>query len=157
MFDYYAMPPDWPGRQIANTLPIEQRARHVENEMLAEITAIMGDRFNPQQFLPYIQLHEFEALTFADTHALASVISPLGRHTVENLVAVFEEIVQRAGSPEAINDNYETCPSRRISAIEPAYRKRVHGPIVTSRIGLAVLRQRCQHFASWIDGLEAIT
>ncbi len=36
------------------------------------------------------------------------------------------------------------------------HRKRVHGPIVTKRIGLEVLREKCDHFASWLTRLENI-
>jgi hypothetical protein len=124
--------------------------------MLADLIAEMGSSFDPKHFLPYVQLHEFEALAFADVQKLASVTSPLGRRSTEYLAKKFQEIVEQAGDPEAINDNYATCPSRRIAANAPAYRKRLHGPIVTGRIGLAVLRKQYQHFASWIDRLEAI-
>ena len=124
--------------------------------MLADITAAMGQSFNPYVFLPYVQLHEFEALAFADVEKLASVTAPLQNRTVEHHRKQFEEIVAAAGHPEAINDNYETCPSRRIVAIEPGYRKRVHGPITTARIGLAMLREQCQHFAAWLTRLEQL-
>ena len=154
MFDYYAMPTDWPGREESANLPWEQRADHVESLVLAEVTAAMGDRFDPRFFIPYVQLHEFEALAFADVEKLASVVAPLGYQDVDRLSVQFQRIVDEAGHPEAINDSYETCPSRRITNIERAYRKRVHGPIVTSRIGLDVLRSECQHFASWLDRLE---
>ena len=156
MFDYYAMPTDWPGRAESMNLPWEQRANHVESRVLAEVTATMGDRFDPRFFIPYVQLHEFEALAFADVEKLASVVAPLGIWSwrVEELTARFQKIVDDAGSPEAINDSYETCPSRRITNFERAYRKRVHGPIVTGRIGLQVLRSKCLHFANWLGRLE---
>lgn len=156
MFDYYAMPTDWPGRAESANLPWEQRADRVESQVLADVTAAMGGSFDPRFFIPYVQLHEFEALAFADVEKLASVVAPLGNWSwrVEELAARFQEVVNDAGSPEAINDSYETCPSRRITKIERAYRKRVHGPIVTGRIGLDVLRRECQHFAAWLDRLE---
>ncbi len=154
MFDYYAMPSDWPGRAESATLPWEQRADHVEQHVLEDVTAAMGGSFDPRFFLPYVQLHEFEALAFADVEKLASVVASLGHSPANRLQAQFQKIVAEAGHPEAINDSYETCPSRRITQIERAYRKRVHSPIVTGRIGLAVLRGECQHFANWLDRLE---
>lgn len=154
MFDYYAMPTDWPGRAESTMLPWMERADHVEREVLADVTAAMGGSFDPRFFIPYVQLHEFEALAFADPLKLALVLAPLGNQSYVRLMAQFQKIVEDAGHPEAINDSYETCPSRRITKIEPAYRKRVHGPIVTSRIGLDVLRRECPHFASWLDRLE---
>ena len=154
MFDYYGMPTDWPGREAAKALPWDLRAGHVEKQLLTEVTAMMGDRFDPRFFIPYVQLHEFEALAFVNAEKLASVVAPLSGREVASLSSQFQSIVDEAGHPEAINDGYETCPSRRIQKIEGAYRKKVHGPIVTSRIGLHELRTKCQHFNAWVHRLE---
>jgi hypothetical protein len=128
----------------------------VEEEIHRAISAEMGTRFDPKFFIPYIQLHEFEALAFADVAELTSVVQPISRVSAESLTEHFKSILEEATHPEAINDSYDTCPSRRISSIVPAYRKRVHGPIVTNRIGLEALRAECDHFASWLTKLEAI-
>jgi hypothetical protein len=156
MMDYYAMPEDWPGRVHAKGRPWQERAAVVESQIASEVQQFMGDKFNPKFFIPYVQLHEFEALAFAEVSQLASVVAPLCGRSAESLQTAFSEIVAEAGHPEAINDGYATCPSRRIATIVPAYRKRVHGPIVTRRIGLEVLRSRCSHFASWLARLENI-
>lgn len=156
MFDYYALPNDWPGRVESCVLEWSQRASRVEDAILKDVCREMGDGFNPKYFIPYIQLHEFEALAFADVKSLASVVSPLTCHSNDGLTEKFGEILKTAGHPEAINDGYDTCPSRRISGIVPAYKKRVHGPIVTERIGLDVLRGKCTHFATWLQRLESI-
>ena len=66
MFDYYAMPVDWPGRKEAATKPWPERAGHVEGMIHADIVTAMGDSFGPKYFIPYVELHEFEALAFAD-------------------------------------------------------------------------------------------
>ncbi|MBN1912456.1 MAG: DUF4276 family protein [Pirellulales bacterium] len=155
MFDYYALPDDWPGRVESRSLEWSQRASHVEDAIHEDLTSEMGSSFNPKYFIPYIQLHEFEALAFADVDTLASVAHPLTRiQSYESLIDRFRKIVVEAGNPEAINDSYETCPSRRIVNEVPAYKKRIYGPIVTKRIGLDVLRGACAHFASWLDRLE---
>lgn len=157
MFDYYAMPNSWPGRVASKTLPWQQRAAHVETEVMADIVASMGSSFNPSQFIPYVQLHEFEALAFADVQKLAEVTAPLRPiFTVDQLTQHYQSVLDAAGHPEAINDNYATCPSRRITAKVAAYRKPLHGPIVTKRIGLDVLRAQCDHFAAWLATLETL-
>ncbi len=156
MFDYYAMPDDWPGRADSKALPWEQRADHVEAKVLEDITATMGGRFDPRFFIPYVQLHEFEALAFADLEQLVSVVEPVSPWSAKQLQSRFQQIIDDAGDPEAINDSYETCPSRRISKIVAAYKKRVHGPIVTARIGLEALRAKCNHFATWLERLENV-
>lgn len=156
MIDYYAMPEDWPGRIDAKSLPWNERAAHVEQKLLDEVAELLGGSFNPKFFIPYVQLHEFEALAFADVSKLTSVVSPLANWSSDYIEGKFAEILNEAKHPEAINDGYETCPSRRISGVVKAYRKRIHGPIVTSRIGLDDLRDKCDHFASWLERLESI-
>ena len=157
MFDYYAMPMDWPGRKEATTKPWAERADHVEAMMHADIVAAMGSSFDPKYFVPYVELHEFEALAFADVQVLASVLAPIGQDiTKEGLAERFDEIVSAAGHPEAIDDGCETCPSRRIESIVPAYKKRVLGPTITRRIGINVLRERCTHFGEWLTHLEQL-
>ncbi|HUY93144.1 MAG TPA: DUF4276 family protein [Pirellulales bacterium] len=156
MMDFYAMPDDWPGRVNARSLAWAERASHVEAKLLEDIVGVMGKKFSPQFFIPYVQLHEFEALAFADVGVLTSVVAPLSHSSSEQLEKQFSRILDEAGRPEAIDDGIETCPSRRITGIVKAYKKRIHGPIVTGRIGLETLRDRCDHFATWLRRLESI-
>jgi hypothetical protein len=156
MFDYYAMPADWPGREDAGRFEWFDRAEIVEKKIFEEITASMGSNFHPKFFVPYVQLHEFEAIAFADVDILASVLFPLGKYSQEVLKKHFLDILDQAVHPEAIDDGYETCPSRRISRLVPAYKKRAQGPIIASRIGLDILRKKCNHFGSWLHRLETI-
>ena len=156
MMDYYAMPDDWPGRADAKSLAWDERASHVEAQLLEDVVAVMGQKFDSQFFIPYVQLHEFEALAFADVAVLASVVAPLSQSSRERIEQQFSRILDKAGNPEAIDDGIETCPSRRIIGVVKAYKKRIHGPIVTGRIGLELLRARCDHFASWLKRIENI-
>lgn len=156
MFDYYAMPSDWPGREEATGKAWSERAGHVESMIQADIVNEMGGSFDPKFFIPYVQLHEFEALAFADIKKLVSVLAPIGKDSEEALAEKFNEILKAAGNPEAINDSYETCPSRRIGKIVPAYRKCLQGPIVTKRIGIDILREQCPHFGKWLVRLEQL-
>jgi len=156
MFDYYAMPPDWPGRAAAAAKPWRDRADCVEESVHSAITEAMGARFNPNYFIPYVQLHEFEALAFADVSVLASVLAPIGRRSPQALAEELGKILNEAGDPEAIDDGFDTCPSRRIGNIVRAYKKRAQGPIVTSRIGIEAIRQRCLHFGQWLTRLETL-
>ena len=156
MFDYYALPENWPGRVVSRSLPWKERAAYVESEILNDVVSAIGGGFQHKYFIPYIQLHEFEALAFADVAQLVSVVSPISGYSENLLETQFTTILEEAGHPEAINDGYETCPSRRITGVVKAYKKRVHGPIVTLRTGLTVLRQQCDHFAAWLERLESI-
>ena len=156
MFDYYAMPPDWPGREESATKDWTLRGQHVESALLDDIAEHMGDSFNRSQFIPYVQVHEFEALVFSDVQELADTSSPLCGLPAGYLAGRFREVLEDAGNPEAINDDYDTCPSRRITKEVRGYRKRVHSPIIAKRIGLEKLRAECTHFAAWIARLEEL-
>ena len=156
MFDYYAMPSDWPGRTESKIKQWQMRAKTVEEKILHDVRDSLSSSFNPKLFIPYVQLHEFEALAFADIELLVSVLAPIARDSTETLIAHFKEVLTESGHPEAINDSYENCPSRRITSQVPAYKKRAQGPIVTSRIGIPTLRQKCTHFGNWLSRLENI-
>ena len=156
MFDYYAMPRDWPGREGAVRLPWHRRASRVEEEILADIAAEVGDSFNPAQFIPYVQLHEFEALLFANTVELAARATAISSRPEAELRRQFDQILEAAEHPEAIDDGRDTCPSRRIAGIVAGFRKRIHSPQITERIGMGVLTDRCTHFGEWVRRLEAI-
>lgn len=156
MFDFYGMPSSWPGRKEADASPLDKKARVIEEAIGADIAEELGTSFNPQRFLPYVQMHEFEALAFADVNSLASVVAPLTHYSTDRFIHVFQAIIDIAEHPEAINDNYETCPSRRIAQIAPGYNKLAHGLTITKRIGIETLTARCPHFASWVTRLEAL-
>jgi hypothetical protein len=156
MFDYYALPDCWPGRMDAGALPWDHRAEHVEARLLEDIAEQMGERFHPAQFIPYIQLHEFEALAFSNVKVLTSVAASVSNTAPATLSFRLAAVVAQAGNPEAIDDGRDTCPSRRISALVPGWRKRTHGPIVTRRTGLDRIREQCAHFAQWLTRLEQL-
>lgn len=156
MFDYYALPADWPGRQAAGQKPVAERATTVEAALHAQVCAVRGQRFDPRQFIPYVQLHEFESLLFADPSELARSLEPISYQSDVQLLLAFRKVRDQFGDPEAINDGYATCPSRRIRSIVSAYQKRAFGPLIADRIGVERLSEECRHFAAWLQRLEAV-
>ena len=64
------------------------------------------------------------------------------------------KILEEFESPEDIDDNYDTKPSRRIEKRFPGYQKTYHGILAASRIGLDRMRARCEHFNQWCRSLE---
>ena len=149
MVDFYGMPTDWPGRvESQSCRNYHEKAQRVEQALLEDITAQMGDSWNPAQFIPYVQMHEFEALLFSDTSVLAASNSTISSQ--------LEHILQSFSCPEEIDDNYDTCPSRRIKQHIENYVKTVDGIIAAQKIGLNIMRQKCPHFNDWISKLESI-
>ncbi|MCD4653402.1 DUF4276 family protein [bacterium] len=83
-----------------------------------------------RRFIPYIQLHEFEALVFADPEKLNSEYLERNQE-IGRLV----EISSRE-NPELINEGFETAPSKRILKEIPEYNKVTAGSEVTGLIGV---------------------
>jgi len=157
MFDFYAMPGNWPGRTDAGGMPLARKGPHVEDALLEDMAAHAGGDFRRELFVPYVQVHEFEALLFAGVAEMAEALAPISQMKQADLNAHFRAVVDQAGQPEAINDNYDTCPSRRITGVVRGYRKPVFGPIIAGRIGLDVLRTACPHFGQWLGRLESLS
>jgi len=142
MFDLYGLPTDFPGyHEALSYLPYE-RTEILEQKLSEDI----ADR----RFIPYIQLHEFEALIFAAPEMLA--YEYLGYESqIQQLRQIGEE-----QNPELINDSPATAPSKRILRIIPVYQKAVGGIIVASAIGVEKMRQRCSHFHEWLEKIEQL-
>lgn len=140
MIDYYGLPEDFPGLANRPAGDCYKRVEHVERAFAEDI----GHR----RFLPYLALHEFEALLFTDL-TRCSIFT-------HEAVAVLRAAREAVASPEEINDHRETAPSKRILAVMPAYRKRLHGPQAVQEIGLPQLRAACRHFDHWLSQLEAL-
>ncbi|MDR0902015.1 MAG: DUF4276 family protein [Opitutaceae bacterium] len=143
LLDYYGLPGDFPGMSDRHSLhtPLE-RVLHVEQ-------AIHDDISQPPNFVPFLALHEFEALLFSSPVELPNVlISP-------EKAASFSSICSAFATPEDINENPDTAPSKRIKILFPDYKKTLHGPMTVTRIGLAAIRKVCPHLNQWLERLEA--
>lgn len=145
MFDLYRLPEDFPGYDEASSVadPYE-RVGVLENALSQDVS--------DHRFIPYIQLHEFEALLFASPRMLETQF----HHRSDEI----DRLVEKASafdSPELIDDGRDTAPSKRIAREIPEYgsRKASAGPIVAQKIGLPTLRSKCKHFGEWLERLEA--
>ena len=140
MFDYYRLPRHFPGDSDALPRDPIERVAALENSFAAS----MGD----SRLVPYIQVHEFEALLFADISKLASYHS-------EHKAAIreLERVRPKFPTPEHIDQN--DPPSKRIAKV-PGYDKPTSGVLTAIDIGLAKLRAECAHFNDWINRLERL-
>ena len=143
MVDFYALPTDTPG--YANAMKYSDaydKVRQLENSILQKVG-------HERHFKPYIQLHEFEALLFAD-------IEQLSTEYFDCQIDELRQAISTQPNPELINNSFETAPSKRILKAIPAYDKTVAGIEVLRRIGLNKIRDKCRHFNDWITHLEQI-
>ncbi len=146
MFDLYGLPDDFPGyRAAASQTDPCQRVKALEQAL--------ADDINDPRFMPYIQLHEFEALLLSDPGKLHAQFDGSA-----DGIARLATAVARFPSPEHVNDGATTAPSKRIIREVPEYegRKTSAGPITAAKIGLPTLRAKCKHFACWLAKLEKL-
>ncbi|MYA24523.1 MAG: DUF4276 family protein, partial [Gemmatimonadetes bacterium] len=101
--------------------------------------------------IPYVQRHEFEGLLFSDVSVFAGLIE-----APEGSVEALQKIRSHFQTPEDINDNKDTAPSKRIKKVIPWYDKRVNAPLLAIEIGLATIRTECPRFNSWVTSLESL-
>jgi hypothetical protein len=143
MFDLYRLPGDFPGKrdpEWARQVSGDKKATLVERAMREDISQ--------QNFIPYIQVHEFEALLFVQPEHFRDWTDET---VVQRLMAI-----HHSAAPEAINDHPQTAPSKRIAAEMPDYQKTFHGPLIACDIGLEAMCESCPHFAQWLERLDGL-
>ncbi|MFB9896875.1 DUF4276 family protein [[Hallella] seregens] len=146
MFDLYALPADFPGYNDSQRIADKyNRVASLENEYSSAV--------NDGRFIPYIQLHEFEALVLCGLKHLSDLYAGCEKRC-EALIKHVEHI----GNPELVNDNPDTAPSKRIiKAVEGdpkhhfRYNKPATGKYITNKIGIDELRKQCKHFDEWVE------
>ena len=111
----------------------------------------MRRSWDQSRVFSYVQQHEFEGLLFSDVSAFAGLID-----VPDGAVEVLREIRSQFPTPEDINDNSDTAPSKRIVKLIPRYQKVVHGPVVAEEIGLEAIRAECSRFNAWVTRLESL-
>lgn len=150
LFDYYGLPPDFPGLGNPALPPPAQLAQRI-SFLEQELDTATG---NTGRLVPYLQVHEFEAILFSDVSAIDSALDVLGGHW--NGLSQLQTVLTQAGAPEAINDGPTTAPSKRLKAIYPGYDKVFFGPLIAGNIGLAQIRSACPRFHAWMCRLEGL-
>jgi hypothetical protein len=142
MIDLYRLPRDFPGfADCRHPEPIE-RVACLEEQLARDV--------KDPRFLPYLQLHEFEALLFSDVSKFESRF-PDDQSLILELLAIRRSFA----TPEHIDDHPDLAPSKRISSLRRDYKKPVDGPTIAANIGLAILRRECPHFDQWVAKMEA--
>ncbi|HEV7487539.1 MAG TPA: DUF4276 family protein [Thermoanaerobaculia bacterium] len=141
LVDYYGLPADFPGMETRPNGSPRDRVRHIENNIFA-------DCGSPQNFRPFLALHEFEAWLFSSRDELSRTMTQPDKR------AAIAAIRDAFPTPEDINEGPATAPSKRIKEVFPEYKKTLHGPLAAARIGVAAIRAECAHFDEWLGELE---
>lgn len=134
----------------------QDRAGRTRTQLETDIRAAVAARttnYVPHFVLPYVQMHEFEALLFTDPQAFVWVED--GWNATSE--AALKAVAGGFGTPEDINDGPTTAPSKRLLDIfsKGTYSKVEHGPLVAEAIGVETIRNKCPAFNRWVAALQA--
>lgn len=150
MVDYYGVR-DWPGLENTSTnlssLEIEKivssaTVKAVENEFPEYNVAT--------RFVPYMAMHEFEALLFCDPAILSASLGVPKPKIIK--------ILQRFSSPEDINNSIKTAPSKRLDNLSEngLFAKTTMGIDIARKIGIVSMRRKAPIFDAWLRRLESL-
>ena len=145
LFDLYGLPNDFPGFANWNhSQPTWPQVKGLEDVLAAEV--------NQPNFMPYLQLHEYEALLFSDLDAFTYADVPTAA------IAAWKAQLAGFVGPEDVNNSPQTAPSKRLIANWPRYAKaKPHlGVLIALQIGLPTMRAKCPRFDEWLSQLEAL-
>lgn len=146
--DYYGIK-EWPGVDtIEERLNPSQIAHKINEATKAEVLSLFADHQSERRFIPFIAIHEFEALLFSDSKTLAAKLG-----TSESTI---EAVLSECGEPEAINNRPQSSPSKRLDGWSPngKFPKTTTGIAIASEIGIEKMREKCPVFNDWLTRLE---
>jgi len=142
MVDLYSLPHDVPGY-------IDAMALASPYEQAETLEAALADEIKDQRFIPYIQVHEFEALLLTAPERFTERFERRERQ-----IAMLLTECNQFASPELINHGQHAHPKARIKKYFADYGEKADGPLLAQAIGLNQIRQKCPHFDRWLTKLE---
>ena len=147
MIDLYALHGDFLGRGEADCL------RNRPYDRVASLEQSWSKETDDTRFIPFIQLHEFEAYLYTDSAKFTDFFD-----NATQSITMLQDVAESVVSPELINDGQHTAPSKRIIEQFPNYErvKTTVGPQMAELIGLQKIRAVCPHFDEWVGRLEQL-
>lgn len=137
-FDFFRLPTSLP-RYTTDGNAIEE----VESAMHKDLKNSIP---NLQDFIPYIQKYEYEALLFSGMEGFEYLIDD------EESLSVLQSINDEYPNPEDINGGAETSPSKRLMKIFD-YHKVGDSEDIIVILGFEKIYDKCPRFAQWYNYL----
>lgn len=149
LIDFYALPKDFPKYEDAKKIVNRaNRLTFLEKAIVEDLESEKDQEF--PNLLPYIQLHEFEALVFSSIDAIKSLYSNEDAKFNE-----LEQIIVAYPNPENINDSPQTAPSKRLKndQLIRGYNKINDGIMIIEEAGIETVLRKCLRFKGWVETL----
>jgi len=148
LVDYYGLENDFPDYRVIQTIPnVYNRIEKLESTIASHIQL--------SNFIPYIQIHEYEMFYFADLDNFINLDAELNKIYNE-----FIAVNTQTDNPELINDGIHSAPSKRIekffNKIDLKYKKPYYAALYSQSCNIEILRNKCRHFNAWLEKLLAL-
>ena len=129
-------------------IPLKEKWEQMTNhkEQVEEMEKCIKDDIKDRRFIPYIQLHEFEALLFSSNKGFETYF------TKDNALET-QQIIDAFDNPEEINTTPSGAPSKRLLAIKDDYEKVIEGNLIALEVGMNEILIKCPRFKAWIEKL----
>lgn len=142
MIDFFRMPQNVP-------LPENYRELGSDFERADAIQTCICKDINDNRFIPYIQMHEFEAFLFASSEGFRYCYGNDDRR-----IKVLCDIIEEYRNPEEINTSPDGAPSKRILSVIPEYDKVTDGNLIILQNGMNSIMEKCRRFNKWVELLR---
>lgn len=131
-------------------VPFKERWQKLSNhyEQVTEMEKCIAEDINDHRFIPYIQLHEFEALLFSSNAGFEEYFSSQEQERTAAIVHAYP-------NPEDINSSPSQAPSKRLLSIHPNYDKILEGNLIALCVGMETMLEKCPRFKTWTEKLIA--
>ena len=145
MIDYYAIPKDFPKLEKSDKITnIYDKIDFLEKSFYEDI--------GYENFIPNIQLHEFETLCFADIEAIKEEF-----FDINISLDIIKKDIEKYDNIELINK--KNPPSKRLNIYtngQYCQAKVSKSFKILKKIGVENIRQKCKHFNNWLKRIEGI-
>jgi len=146
MFDYYGLK-EWPGLEEAKQQTMHsQKAEIINRKTNEEVNKLFSEQNRDCRFIPYVSMHEIEALYFSDPASIAQAINIKQTE--------IESILHKCGEPEAINNSSATAPSKRLEKLSDSFVKTTTGITIAKAVNIQRMREYCPLFNEWVSKIE---
>lgn len=129
LMDFFRIPNNYPNAITADPEKIEE--------------GMLQDRSSFRNYIPYIQMHEFEALFFSDINNLYLFID-----SEEKEIAI-QNIINEYPDPESINTHPNRYPAKRLKDIL-GYNKGADAELIIESCSMESIINKCSRFGQWI-------